>query len=1816
MRIATLKIIFFVFLICSFFGVSYSQVYPVQVSTQLLPPYSSYLPDYGDPANEKLKCILVLQDFSVTHRDVKLEIKITGNGFTIQTSPQYLPPPITLTPGVPVLITASDLAPYLATQNLVFTGLNAADYELRKILPEGYYSVCIKAVDYYNSNYTVVSNESCNSAWFFLNDPPYLNFPSCEEEITPVTPQNIIFQWTAMNLNSPNSVLGTEYDFELFEIRPNNGIPNNVVQNSAPVFSITTTQPFFQYSITEPALYLGMKYVWRVRARDLSGRDLFKNDGWSQICTFTYGNINSAFPEDAFTLTLNATASTHRQGKVWWNHIANFTQYHVQVRKTGTQNWFDYYTADPDLKINELEPSVSYEARVMGTGSNLESDWSNTASFTTPVQPEYGCNDQTQPINALASNPLMVAYAGMIFQIGQFEMRATQITPDPGAPGFYSGYGVIKMYMVNINVAYNHVFINDNLQITSGSVNAITDGMESWENEWLIEQENAYFPDSNVDSIIFNNDTSGIHVYTDNGDSLYYEFPGMGHPIVINEPSGVQYIVWPDGNIDTASWLILSDDYLDADTETKILFSASEDQQYGFDPYEHPEWFEEYETIKLIDDSHYFVSNKSLKISGSDFVLADYKGEELIFTTGGGEILTAVLENNKYKISLQNFSEDGVVYAMQETQRLGKLNVKVYEELEKEVVLVRVGEVAMPESSLILQELNKTYQSGIVKWNVSVSQGYTAANWDENANGKVDIDDYSLLNKYSDEMDKIRNAFSDENVSDDAYVLFVIDGFGDVSVNGYMPYGRRYGFIKAGSAAKTYAHELGHGSFGLQHTFPTVAQGTTNNLMDYGSGKNLAGWQWDWMREGHWLENILAQQSPYILVEEELVGTATGDLSEFGSIPAPKAIYTPSGKFISTGTQVLNLSDVKFDFVSGGLYSFTYEGQGYQSLFCKTNSGQNIFCCYVKVDCFERLKKYWKDILRPTGLTEAYLNSIKIDYEQFITYIKENPSDVFINFEWARKDDEGVGNFFNVYGSVGSIACSSALIQWALRDNNITKTAISHFDENNRFIPVLWGDIKILTGEDIPSENGQYLVSYRPFGNMFSTADSANNEIDNWYCRLISVFDRNGWGKFYLQQTLSKAEITYYDIKNIYDDNQSYLRNLITISEVYDNEGRGFVNRIKNSITDQKSLDLLYKLMTTNIEYDLYSDSFDSMLVKSELKHRIERFNENLAILNGNNEADMISIALHGMQTEELSLLDLETRIRVLAILSNATMRGNVNLMGEDEEGGVIKLIATIPESDYRSFLSQLKSTIVESNQIKNTLLFNLDYEFNDTEYFDADGNFGRFHQLLIQMAFAVHGKGKNADQLFKTTQAGSVLYLGMGEGCYFHISETQIVSGNIDLQYEMDCTWSGSFMMFLNTLSAIFNSDEQKYFELQSVQESQNFNYDPFEDWVLIIPYADNTDLGLEKGKPVMLPAIGAHFLFKEKENQASRFAFRTVLNLVSLATGLTSLGAGHLARVIEIIDITTTSADLTLDLFSEDLRGLLGEDNYNALRTGTGIIQLAGIGGLGVIKTAQLVDNLPKFATNIKSLSWSFEGITDVKAAALRRVLEVFGGNSTGLESKSDDIINFYNLDRALESKYIVEQYDLVKYGVTSTIDEVAAIHRYTVNNFELTIASYSNNFTDIQKSWINLINSGLNKMRALKQFSGTVYRGSNLTESRLQRYLDAWNSSEKTITESPFLSASKNPLVASDFIYRFGLDKPTSIEVTFIIKTKSGVDIDEISDYGKNLQPYRHEDYLIQEEVILPQNLSYKIDDIPTPTVNSINGKTQYLIYMTEL
>ena len=53
-----LKTLLFTLSVFFFLSVTKGQTYPVQINAQLVPPYSGYLPDYGDPNAQNLKLFL------------------------------------------------------------------------------------------------------------------------------------------------------------------------------------------------------------------------------------------------------------------------------------------------------------------------------------------------------------------------------------------------------------------------------------------------------------------------------------------------------------------------------------------------------------------------------------------------------------------------------------------------------------------------------------------------------------------------------------------------------------------------------------------------------------------------------------------------------------------------------------------------------------------------------------------------------------------------------------------------------------------------------------------------------------------------------------------------------------------------------------------------------------------------------------------------------------------------------------------------------------------------------------------------------------------------------------------------------------------------------------------------------------------------------------------------------------------------------------------------------------------------------------------------------------------------------------------------------------------------------------------------------------------------------------------------------------------------------------------------------------------------------------------------------------------------------
>ena len=300
-------------LILLFTGVQtgYTQIStPVSVTTTLTPPFSTFLNDYYALGSNQLTATVVLNDLNEPSWDVRLKITIESNQVRIATKPNFRPSsPITIFPGAVENITGESLEPYLNYNNINISGISLGDLQKNGKLPQGFYTFCIEVYDY-NSN-RLLSNRSCTGALLQLNGAPIIQTPSVGEVIPVIDPLNIPFQWQLSSPAFDANPANTEYQLTLYKIldpdvNPKNAIANNVIEKIyESEFSPNTT---LIYGLTQPSLEIGKKYAFRVQARDVEGKDNFKNNGFSEAGWFHYGyptggNLTIQTPQNNKTFT-------------------------------------------------------------------------------------------------------------------------------------------------------------------------------------------------------------------------------------------------------------------------------------------------------------------------------------------------------------------------------------------------------------------------------------------------------------------------------------------------------------------------------------------------------------------------------------------------------------------------------------------------------------------------------------------------------------------------------------------------------------------------------------------------------------------------------------------------------------------------------------------------------------------------------------------------------------------------------------------------------------------------------------------------------------------------------------------------------------------------------------------------------------------------------------------------------------------------------------------------------------------------------------------------------------------------------------------------------------------------------------------------------------------------------------------------------------------------------------------------------------------------------------------------------------------------
>ena len=258
------------------------QVFPVKINGTWLPPYSSLLSDYAADKSQDLMFTVLLNDPVEVSRDVRFRLTIENDGREIMiTNPNFLPQPMTLHQFTPELITGAEIAEYLQVQNLVGTrGRNSSNF-----LPEGFNRICLEVIDYQRG--VPISAKACVSGFFRPIEAPILEIPTCHKIIPPSPTQNMLFRWLPRHIGQPNAPAVVEYEFTLVELLPGIGDPNDGFEQAIQIYQTTTMVPSLLYLEGEPLLEKNKTYAWRVQAKDMMGGNVFVNNGFSKVCTFS-----------------------------------------------------------------------------------------------------------------------------------------------------------------------------------------------------------------------------------------------------------------------------------------------------------------------------------------------------------------------------------------------------------------------------------------------------------------------------------------------------------------------------------------------------------------------------------------------------------------------------------------------------------------------------------------------------------------------------------------------------------------------------------------------------------------------------------------------------------------------------------------------------------------------------------------------------------------------------------------------------------------------------------------------------------------------------------------------------------------------------------------------------------------------------------------------------------------------------------------------------------------------------------------------------------------------------------------------------------------------------------------------------------------------------------------------------------------------------------------------------------------------------------------------------------------------------------------
>ncbi len=753
-------------------------------------------------------------------------------------------------------------------------------------------------------------------------------------------------------------------------------------------------------------------YAWQVQAYvDQNGEQVstfFENFGRSQVFWFRYQRPCVA-PGNIRTLEIGARTAT-----IGWNLESTHIDYIINYREKGVDSrWYPLTTPRNTTVLSNLKPGTRYEYQVAGNcdaenvayGQKLEFE-----TVTEDVAMYQGCGIEPSPYTIDPdSKNLDRIYPGFVIIAGDFPITVTELDKNT-SPFIGKGYvGIPWLGLPVVAVVFDGITVNEKLQLTSGVINTTYDATfgnfpgfdppdDPDDESDGGNDQNTIIERDDVDDVQVNNGT--IEIIVDGQVVETLPLPAAGTTVTIRDADGNEWTVDDEGNIQPPGGIDPGDGNPGGDTSGTITDGLTADGlqvnfllsgTYGFDQIPVSQASNllnnstnEYVSIKAADSiTPYYIPHKAIKAEGEDIIIGainvtdSFLLKTLAFKTADDVKLNAAFDTDSTLVTISlnganTFKKEDIKAVVSQNGQEKLAGVFTLWHLPEfsqpiNVTIVPVNGSNVPSKVQIQKEVEDILSPGLGRLNFSIAQPLSV--YPNLVTNEVEVwSPLSEINdpKYSGGLKYYINEFKKNRpVEDNQYYLFITDEPPSEEVTGAMLPSYQFGFIFENqvtnssamgyktSLAKTIAHHLGQGIFGLSYANALGAtSGETSWLMDpRGIGVKLPHMHWKQMHQGF---------TPYVFADKEIEGPVELDEEfQFSSInfgengDGTYTFLTPAGEAIILPKTVGKLEfyygykgraeqgDFKqfINFIPGALKGFTIQDKRYEADIEVTENG-------------------------------------------------------------------------------------------------------------------------------------------------------------------------------------------------------------------------------------------------------------------------------------------------------------------------------------------------------------------------------------------------------------------------------------------------------------------------------------------------------------------------------------------------------------------------------------------------------------------------------------------------------------------------------------------------------------------------------------------------------------------------------------------------------------------------------------------------------------------------------------------------------------